>query len=417
MLIKRNTCRLCDSREVRMLYKMPVCPPVDNYRFAGEPELELPAFPMDLYMCNSCGHAQLLDVVDPSILFGNYIYTSSSSPDLEAHFTAYAERIVSYARLSGHSLVVDIGSNDGLLLSKFKLHGVKVQGVDASRHVGEQAISNGIPTIISFLTPAVVADVRERMGLADVVCANNVFSHADDLRGFAECARDLLKPQGFFVFEVSYLKDLLDNKVIDYVYHEHLAHHSIKPLKSFFESLGMRLFNVERIVTKGGSIRCYAALANSKWKTQPVIAKMISEEDEAGLYTQEVFDSLKNEMDVLGRETRLILQSEIEQGRKVASYGASATTTVLNAILGVDPLITVIIDDNPARQGRLSPGHRIPVKSGEALKSEMPAVTLIAAWRFAELIISRNQDYLSRGGKFLVPLPNFRVITHDKPVR
>lgn len=411
MLTKRKTCRLCDSPDLGIVYGMPACPPVDNYRFADEPEIDLPAFPMDLYMCSACGHAQLLDVVDPNILFGNYIYTSSSSPDLDAHFAAYADRLVKYAHLDSKSLVVDVGSNDGLLLSKFRAHGVGVQGIDASEAVGRQAIARGIPTVISFLTPAVVVHVQERAGLADVVCANNVFSHADDLRGFAECARNLLKPQGFFVFEVSYLKDLVENKVIDYVYHEHLAHHSIKPLKSFFESLGMRLFDVERVPTKGGSIRCYAASANSGWSARPVVDQMIADEVAAGLYTKHVYDELKREMDGIGDKTRAILQAEIAKGGKVASYGASATTTVLNAMLDIDRFIKMIVDDNPARQGRLSPGSRIPVISKADLMAEMPAVTFVAAWRFADLIISRNQPYLDAGGKFVVPLPAFRIVT------
>jgi SAM-dependent methyltransferase len=413
MMKKRTTCRLCDSHDVGIIYKMPTCPPVDNYRYAVEPEIDLPAFPMDLYMCMSCGHAQLLDVVDPDILFGNYIYTSSSSPDLDKHFTEYAETIVKYAELNGESLVIDIGSNDGLLLSKFKLNGVQVQGIDASEAVAQQAIASGIPTIISFLNPGVVSDVRGSVGLADVVCANNVFSHADDLRSFAECVRDLLKPRGIFVFEVSYLKDLVENRVIDYVYHEHLAHHSVKPLKSFLDSLGMRLFDVQHIVTKGGSIRCFCASANSDWKTRPVVDLMISDENTRGLYTHEMYEDLRKEMEIIGEKVRKVLQAEIARGGKVASYGASATATVLNAMLDLDQFIAMIIDDNPARQGRLSPGSRIPVKSRAELMAEMPKVTFIAAWRFADLIISRNQPYLRAGGKFVVPLPAFRVVSAD----
>jgi SAM-dependent methyltransferase len=390
---------------------MPACPPVDNYRFADEPEINLPAFPMDLYMCEACGHAQLLDVVDPEILFGNYIYTSSSSPDLDAHFTAYADKMVTYAKLGPDSLVIDIGSNDGLLLSKFKAKDVRVQGIDASEAVGKQAVAKGIPTIISFLTPAAVKQVKDTAGLADVVCANNVFSHSDDLRGFAECARDMLKPQGFFVFEVSYLKDLVDNKVIDYVYHEHLAHHSIQPLKLFFDSLGMRLFDVERVATKGGSIRCYAALKASDWQAQPIVEQMIADEKAMGLYTHKVYDDLKTEIDAIGAKTRALLQAETAKGGKAASYGASATTTVLNAMFDIDKYFSLIVDDNPSRQGRLSPGHKIPVKSKADFMAEKPTVTFIAAWRFADMIIARNKAYLDAGGTFIVPLPTFRTVT------
>ena len=390
---------------------MPACPPVDNYRFANEPEINLPAFPMDLYMCDNCGHAQLLDVVDPEILFGHYIYTSSSSPDLDAHFASYADKIVTYAKLGSKSLIIDIGSNDGLLLSKFKARGVSVQGIDPAEDVANQAIAKGIPTIISFITPEVVKKVQESIGLVDVVCANNVFSHSDDLCGFALCARNLLKPEGFFVFEVSYLKDLVENKVIDYVYHEHLAHHSVHPLKIFFESLDMRLFDVERVVTKGGSIRCFAALKESSWKTCPIVDQLVVEEESMGLYTDKVYQDLKREMDGVGQNTRAILKEAIAKGGKAASYGASATTTVLNAMFDIDQYLSFIVDDNPARQGRLSPGHKIPIKSNADFLTANPSVTFIAAWRFADMIISRNKAYLEAGGIFVVPLPVFRVVT------
>ena len=410
MHYKRSTCRLCTSPNVSLIYAMPACPPVDNYRFEEDPQINLPAFPMDLYMCRACGHAQLLDVVDPEILFGNYIYTSGSSPDLDAHFTAYAERLTDYARLSPESLVVDIGSNDGLLLSKFRSKGVRIQGVDASNSVSKQAIDGGIPTIVSFFTAAVAREIRAAIGKADLVCANNVFSHSDNLRGFAEAVRDLLKPDGLFVFEVSYLRDLVENRVVDYVYHEHLAHHSIKPLKIFFESLSMRLIDVERVTTKGGSIRCYAALAKSTWTTQSIVQRMILAEETVGLYRHEVYVALKQEMETIGLKTRVMLEAEVSKGGKVACYGASATSTVITSIFDVNKYFSLIVDDNPIRQGRLSPGYKIQVKSNSEFLAENPAITFIAAWRFADMIISRNKLYLATGGAFIVPLPAFKVV-------
>lgn len=411
MLTKRSTCRLCLSRDVVLVYAMPACPPVDNYRFENEPGINLPAFPMDLYMCQSCGHAQLLDVVDPDILFGQYIYNSASSPDLERHFESYAEHIIEYAKLDSNSLVVDVGSNDGLLLAKFKKRGIQVQGIDPAKNVAQYAIDNGIPTIISFFNSSTVTLIKSTIGPADIVCANNVFSHSDDLRDFAKCARNLLKPSGFFVFEVSYLRDLVENKVIDYVYHEHLAHHSIRSLKTFFNSIDMRLFDVKRVATKGGSIRCFAAAKHSSWRETPVVEKLIFEENQMGLYSPEVYKNLKNEIDRLGVMTRSILNETIENGGTVASYGASATATVLTSLFDISESLAFIVDDNPERHGRLSPGHRVPVKSRVEFLELRPAVTFIAAWRFADMIIERNREYLNAGGKFIVPLPIFKVVT------
>ena len=410
MLTKRSTCRLCLSPDVAMIYAMPECPPVDNYRLEHEKDINLPAFPMDLYMCKTCGHAQLLDIVDPNILFGNYIYTSSSSPDLDKHFSAYADKIAAYAQLSSSSLVIDIGSNDGLLLSKFAQKGIKVLGIDPASTPAQQAIAKGIPTIIDFIGAAACEKARQTAGLADVVCANNVFSHSDDLIGFAKHIKSLLKPDGIFVFEVSYLKDLVDHKVIDYVYHEHLAHHSIRPFKLFFESIGMKIFDVEHVPVKGGSIRGYATHQSARWEIRPIIAQMIESEIKAGLYAPETYQRLKAEMDAIGAKSRQILEKTIASGNKAASYGASATATVLNHMFDINSFFSFIVDDNPTRQGRLSPGFKIPVKAKTELLSSMPAVTFISSWRFADMIVERNKAYLEAGGQFIIPLPEFRIV-------
>ena len=414
MFYRRQTCRLCNSVKLEKILSFPRCPPVDNYRYANEPEIFLPDLPMDLYMCSDCGHAQLLDVVKPEILFGNYIYTSSSSPDLQEHFEGYVEVLKNKVNLKCGDLVVDIGSNDGLLLKKLQANGCRVQGVDPAESVAAQAIENGIPTIVSFLDETVVEKVLATMGPADFVTANNVFSHSDDLRNFAYMIRRLLKPEGVFIFEVSYLKDLVENKVLDYVYHEHLAHHSVAPLKQFFESIGMQLFDVEHVNIKGGSIRGFASLVDSSWQDSGSVELFIQNELEMGLYNADVYYELTDYVSQLKNQINAELRREMETGHLIASYGASATSTVLLKLLGIEKYVSFIIDDNLDRQGRLSPGDLIPVYPRSFLLDKKPSVTFIAAWRFADLIISRNAEYRATGGKFIVPLPSINIVSaHD----
>ena len=287
-----------------------------------------------------------------------------------------------------------------------------MRGIDPASDAAARAKLQGIPTIVSYLTRNATRQVIDDVGYADVVSANNVFSHADDLTGFAECVRDMLKPDGVFVFEVSYLKALVENKVIDYVYHEHLAHHSVKPLVGFFSSLRMHLFDVERVSTKGGSIRCFVARDSSKWEITDRVQSMIVDEDLFGLYKKSTYENLKKEIDIVAEETRRLLDAEKARGSVIAAYGASATATVINELFGLNHLLSAIIDDNHERQGRLSPGYRIPVTSSAYLLNEMPSVTFISAWRFADLIIKRNKAYLDAGGKFIVPLPQFTVVSN-----
>lgn len=414
LFYRRQTCRLCDSLKLEKILSFPSCPPVDNYRYANEPEIFLPDLPMDLYMCSECGHAQLLDVVKPEILFGNYIYTSNSSPDLQEHFEGYVEALKSRINLKYGDFVIDIGSNDGLLLKKLQANGCEVQGVDPAESVATKAIENGIPTIVSFLDETVVEKILAESGPADFVTANNVFSHSDDLRNFAHMIRRLLKPEGVFIFEVSYLKDLVENKVLDYVYHEHLAHHSVLPLKRFFESIGMRLFDVEHVNVKGGSIRGFVSLIGASWQDSGNVELFIQNELDMGLYSSDVYLKLADDVSQLKRQINAQLRGEIERGHVIASYGASATSTVLLRLLGIEKYVSFIIDDNVDRQGRLSPGDLIPVYPRSFLLDKKPSVTFIAAWRFADLIIPRNAEYLANGGKFIVPLPSINIVSaHD----
>ncbi len=406
---RRHTCRLCNAPHPIKVLPMPACPPVDNYRFAHEPEIGLPAFPMDLYQCGACGHAQLLDVVDPQLLYGNYIYTSSSSPDLDKHFAAYASHLMRRFGLMDHSFVIDIGSNDGLFLSKFAACGCRVLGIDPSVSAASLAATRQVPTVTAFLNADVVADVT-RGGGADIVTANNVFSHADDLRAFAGCIRDLLKPNGVFVFEVSYLVDLVEKKIVDYIYHEHLSQHSVRPLRQFLATVGLKLFDVQRVPTKGGSIRCFAVRAESGQAIWPSVDELIAHEESAGIYNRYTYAALSDHFADLRRRCHGLLDEVVRNGGTVASYGASATATVLNELLGINAYFSVIVDDNPARHGRLSPGAHVPVVGRQALLESHFDVTFISSWRFAKQIIAGNKDYLAAGGQFIVPLPELKVI-------
>jgi len=413
-LTTRTSCRLCNSQNVSIIYPFPQCPPVDNFRFTHEPEVNYPAFPMDLYQCSDCGHAQLLDVVAPDILFGNYIYTSSSSPDLNRHFEQYANKMINTVSLSVSDLIVDIGSNDGLFLSKFKKRGLHVLGIDASEYASNVAIrENEIPTVNAFFSKEIAETVIKDYGRASLITANNVFSHSDDLRSFAEAVKLLLASEGLFVFEVSYLLDLVEKRVVDYVYHEHLAHHSVKSLDLFFKSLGMRLVDVERIATKGGSIRCYTAHGSSRRARAPIIDKLIQQEVQAGLYNKETYRRLKIDIDALAKQTHDYLQDNKAKGLSAASYGASATATVLTHMFDINQYFSFIVDDNPLRQGRVSPGHQILVKPRTELLVAMPDVVVISAWRFADMIIAANQSYLKQGGKFIIPMPQFQIISEE----
>ena len=407
---RRTTCRLCESEDLELVLPLEPSAVADAFVPAERLDEPQPAYPLDVFLCRGCGHVQLLDVLDPEALFADYIYTSQGSPGLVDHFRRYSEELVRRVEPAAGSLAVDIGSNDGTLLRFMKDAGMQVVGIDPAREIARRATESGIPTLNRFFGPDVADEVRGQHGAATIVTANNVFAHADDLGGIAAGVSRLLAPDGVFVFEVSYLLDTLRNMVFDYVYHEHLAYHAVKPLRGFLARHGMELFDVERIPTKGGSIRAFAQLSGGPRATAPAVAELIAEEDAAGLDRPETYKAFGAKVNELRDQTRALLAEAAANGATIAGYGASATGTTLMHHFGLGEYLSFIVDDNEDRQGLYSPGHHVPVRSPDALYEEEPAVVVVLAWRFAKPIVASHERYLENGGRFLVPLPEVRLV-------
>lgn len=408
----RNSCRLCGSPSLERVIGFSPSVPVDNYRPRLHKHIDLGAYRMDLHLCKSCGHAQLLDVVDPNILYGDYIYTSTSSPGLERHFNELVESIFEEISLAPDDLVVDVGCNDGLLLELFKKRGFRTLGIDPSKAALQIAKERGLDTLQSFLTSEAAETAVSSHGSAALVTATNVFSHADNLSDFAVAVSELLKDKGWFVFEVSYLKNLIFSGVWDYVYHEHLAHHSVKPLELFLRRLGFELISVEQIPIKGGSIRCIAQKTNSRVARNSGISDLIVEEELLGLHLPDTYCRVQAFKSKLREISGQVLDS-IPRRSMIASYGASATCTVISQELDYAHRIAFVVDDNPARQRTLTPGFLAPVVSRHELEKLNPSLLILSAWRFRENILSQCERYLDNGGKIFVPLLTPCLITKN----
>jgi hypothetical protein len=252
--------------------------------------------------------------------------------------------------------------------------------------------------------------IHAERGSFNLVTANNVFAHSDTLGDMADGVRMLLAPDGVFVFEVSYLLDMIENMVFDFIYHEHLSHHSVKPLQIFLRRHGLHLFSVERTPSKGGTIRCFAQLAGGPRPEQPSVAQLLKREETFGLYQLETYAKYTARINQAKQQLQDLLKELTGAGKTIGGYGASATGTVLTYHFDLGAVMRFIIDDNPIRQNRYSPGHHIPIVSSKVMMQEKPDYIIILAWRFADLIINRNRDYLKQGGHFIIPLPELRVV-------
>jgi SAM-dependent methyltransferase len=402
---------LCGSKRVVLAFSLVPTPPANAFVSADRLGERQETFPLDLFFCEDCTHLQLLDVVDPSVLFEHYVYVSGTSPSFVRHFQQYADSVAALTGPLADKLVVDIGSNDGTLLRPFsERHDARVLGVDPARNLADAATEAGIKTIADFFTPTLAADIVAGYGEAAVVTANNVFAHIDDLGSVADGIRTLLAPDGIFVFEVSYLLDVVEKTLFDTIYHEHLAYHAVRPLIPFLKHHGLELIEAVRVPSHGGSLRGVAQRVGGPRARGASVDDALALEAQSGLERLSTYVEMAERIGRLGNELRALLVRLKSQGKTIAGFGAPAKATTLMYHFGIDAgVIDFIVDDNPLKQDTFTPGMHIPVVPATAIEQRRPDYLLILAWNFAESIIAKTASFHDNGGRYIVPLPTLKV--------
>jgi SAM-dependent methyltransferase len=409
---RRTACALCARPALSAVMSLAPTPPANE--FIGEKDLGKPqeVIPLTLLLCASCGHLQLAEIVDPVRLFGHYVYVSGTSPVFVKHFADYAASAIARFDLKPTSLVVEVGSNDGTLLRQFQAQGMgDVLGIDPAAEIARAASAAGVPTIEAFFTPQLADKLRAERGPADLITANNVFAHSADLAEFARGIKSLLSEQGVFVFEVSYLVDVVSKLLFDTIYHEHTSYHAVTPLVRFFEGLDLRLFDAERIDTHGGSIRCYVSRRSARHSDTHRLAGLLTLERQLGLFEAATYQGFKQRISERGQQLRARLEQIRGRGQRVVGFGAPAKLTTLMHEFGIDgQSVELILDDSVWKQGRYTPGTHIPVVAASQLYERPSDWCVVFAWNFADSIVAKHGRYLTAGGHFLIPLPELREI-------
>lgn len=406
---RRTTCRMCDSPRLDVVMSCEPTPCGDHYVPASRVDEVQPRYAMDVALCLDCGLVQLPDVVNPELLYREYIYNTSISLGLSEHFDRYAAGLAEWTGAAPGSLVVDIGSNDGTLLRSFKARGFKVLGVDPARDQAKRANASGVMTENAFFTEQLAHRLRAEHGPAAIVTANNVFANVDDLQDLAAGIRALLAPDGVFTFETGYVVDLVRHSVIDNIYHEHLSYYSVIPLETFFKRAGMELIEIQHVETKGGSLRGMVQLAGGPRRAnREAIDRLVAAEREGGFDRPDTYRAFATRMDEVRQDLRRRLAQARGQGQTIAGYGASVGVTTLLYYYGLDETLSYLVDDNPARHGLFTPGHHLPVYPSEVLAERRPDWVVLLAWRYADPIMRRHEAYRQAGGRFLIPLPTVR---------
>lgn len=393
-----------------MVLPLAPTPLADAYLPVTLRDISQPSYPLNLVLCASCGNVQLQDVVYPENIYLDYLYETTSSLGLVRHFEGYCRDVLQQVKPAKDSLVIDLGSNDGTLLRQFQRRGYRVLGVDPAKEIALRATAAGIETIPDFFTPSLARFVKKRYGQAAIVTANNLYANIDDLAGFTQGVRELLTPDGVFIVETFYLLDVTKHMVFDFMYHEHLSYFSVKPLARFFQSQGMQLIDVTRVPTKGGSIRCTVARTDGPRTVSPSVGNLAALERHIGLHTAHTFTSFTKRIEGAKRKLLNFLDKIEQEGKIIAGYGASASTTTLLYHFDLQRRVSFLLDDYPRKHHTVSPGCHIPVLPSNAIYEKRPDYCIIFAWRYVEAIVKKHEKFLKEGGHFIVPLPKLKII-------
>jgi SAM-dependent methyltransferase len=368
-------------------------------------------YPLTVVFCRQCKEVQILETVPADVLFKDYRFVASTTSTLSKHFAEYAKEMTERF-LNKDSLVVEFGSNDGVLLKPFNDLGIKAVGVEPAVNIAKLAVAKGCTVINDFFNTKTAASIKQKHGPADMVCANNVFAHIDDMHEPMRGIKDLLKPDGIFVFEVHYLASLIESYQFDMIYHEHMMHHSLTALTYLMGLYDMEIFDARRVSTHAGSIRVYAQKKNTaKHKVSQDVQKLLKEESAAGLDKEETF--IKFGKNVYKKRDDLIsLISKLRsKGKKIVGYGASGRASVhLNFCKFGKVVIPYVTDASHERQGRLIPGMHNPIVPPETIKEDKPDYALLFAYNYFEEVMSKEKEFVAGGGRFIVPLPEPKVI-------
>jgi hypothetical protein len=408
----RPHCRNCGAELTRTLVDLGSMPLANSYvspEQAGAPD---PIYPLHARVCDACLLVQVDDVVPAEEIFDDgYAYFSSFSDTWLTHCRAFAAEATRRYGLSPETLVIEIASNDGYLLQYFVQRGIPVLGIEPTANTAAAAEARGVPTRVAFFGGKLAESLKAEGLRPALICSANVLAHVPDIRDFVAGVAVLLEGEAVYTVEFPHLANLISQVQFDTIYHEHYSYLSLAAVERIFEAAGLRVFDVETLPTHGGSLRVHACLRGAAQAVTPRVAAVRAAEAAAALDRPEGYAGFEAKVRAVRDGLLDHLTRAKAAGRRVVAYGAAAKGNTLLNYCGIGPgLIDYVVDRNPAKQGRLLPGSRIPVRPVEALEADRPDEVLILPWNISNEIVSQLAALRAKGVRFLVAVPEVAVV-------
>ncbi len=409
-----SNCRICGSSDLGLYLDLGMMPLANNLAATSSDAKAMRRYPMQVQYCCDCSLSQLTVVIDPCELFSNYAYRSSISQAYVDHCRMMAHSLRESLGLKPGDLVVDIAGNDGALLAVFKDElDVRVVNVDPAQNLAAIAEAAGVPTISKFWGPETAEQVVAEHGKPMLITATNVFAHVDDVRSFVAAAKDCLSEDGTLMLEFPYGVDFIEHREFDTIYFEHLSYVLLEPVRRLAESLGMDVFDVQKQDIHGGTIRVFIGNEGTH-AVKSSVGEFIAKEQREGYHDAAVYEDWNREIDSLIADFVAKITALKQGGAKIAAFAASAKgNTLLNACRFDTETVDYIVDDTPEKIGRFSPGTGIPVVDRSVLSADPPDYLIILAWNFAKEIVASTDEFSAAGGKYIIPIPAFKVIVSN----
>jgi SAM-dependent methyltransferase len=399
-------CLACGSGRLQPVLDLGLQPPANSFIMAAEAANAEPAFPLGIQLCEDCRLVQLSHVVDPATLFSSYLYVPSASTTWLEHCEQLADYVCDRGALGPGDLVVEFGSNDGALLRAFQRRGQRVLGVDPASNIATQASATGVPTLNRFFGEAAAAEILDTFGPAGAVVSTNVLAHVPDPVGVLRGVRAILRPDGVYVNESPSLLDLVTRNAFDTIYHEHVSYFSLHALIGLLRSAALTVREAVPQDVHGGTLRVLAVPPAAAPAESDTLLPLLEAERRAQIVDVVGLRAFAERAAGLRRQLRSLVSNLRADGARLAAYGATAKGNVLLTYCGLTNAdVAYVVDRNPLKQGRLTPGTHIPVVSLEHLATDPPDVLLLLAWNLADEIRRDLAWFTARGGRFLIPVP------------